>query len=69
MLHYRVSKEKITQHQSLEYKKFDNKEDAEHYAKNSSSKDGSHVYVMENQVAEDEFVTIKVYQQGQAQSA
>lgn len=69
MSHYRVSKEKTNQHQSLEYKKFDKKEEAEHYAKNTSAKDSSHAYVVESQIDEGEFVAIKIYQRGQAQGA
>jgi hypothetical protein len=63
MSEYCVSK--ITgQHDVVENRKFDSKEDAEHYAKNQSTADSKHSYEVQ-QNHHGEFKVIKTYLQGQ----
>lgn len=64
MSDYRVSKVAVGQHQVVEERKFDSKEDAEHYAKNQSVTDTRHSYEIQRNHS-GEFKTIKAYQSGQ----
>jgi hypothetical protein len=57
---YRVCKMTIANHTILHTLDFDNKEDAEHYAKNQSVANGEHEYEVHQQ-EKGEFVTIKAY--------
>lgn len=66
MSEYRVSKIKNGQQQIEEYKKFDNKEDAEHFAKNQSLADDKHSYEIQKN-DRGEFLTIKAYRNGLAE--
>jgi len=61
---YRVCLQSVKQHEMIEHIKFDNKEDAEHYAKNNSATDNKHSY--EVQINNNgQFTTIKSYLNGQ----
>ncbi|MEO8402449.1 MAG: hypothetical protein ABI597_11780 [Gammaproteobacteria bacterium] len=63
MSEYRVCKIALEHSQSIQNLKFDNKEDAEHYAKNHSILDDDHMYdVQKND--KGEFATIKSYLKG-----
>ena len=63
MSEYRVCMMNITPLKLIEFVKFDDKEDAEHYAKNQSMVDSKHSYeVQKNDVGE--FIKIKVYLKG-----
>lgn len=64
MSYYRIGKITSNQSEKAEYMNFDNKEDAEHTAKNKSTNDSTHSYVVQKN-EDGEFVTIKTYQQGQ----
>ncbi|MFN7096435.1 MAG: hypothetical protein ACK4PR_02580 [Gammaproteobacteria bacterium] len=64
MSDYRVSKVAVAQHKTVEERKFDSKEDAEHYAKNQSVTDTAHSYEIQRNHS-GEFKTIKAYQAGQ----
>lgn len=64
MSYYRVCKIAMEQHDSLSHRQFDNKEDAEHYAKNQSSSDDMHKYEVQKNT-EGVFATIKTYFKGQ----
>jgi hypothetical protein len=64
MSYYRIGKVKNGQQEPIEHMNFDNKEDAEHSAKNKSTDDSSHFYVVQKN-EQGEFITIKTYQQGQ----
>lgn len=66
MSEYRVTKSKNGQSEVIEFKKFDKKEDAEHYAKNQSVADSQHSYEIQKNHQGD-FTTIKAYQNGQPQ--
>jgi ribosomal protein L33 len=57
---YRVCKTQRNVDEILEYKKFDNKEDAEHFAHNESAADAGHNYIVQKN-QDGEFVTIKSY--------
>lgn len=59
---YQVCKLTVGQHEFI--KKFDNKEDAEHYAKNQSVSDDKHEYAVQKN-HRGEFVTIKSYLKGE----
>ena len=64
MSEYRVCKISVENHESIKNIKFDNKEDAEHYAKNESVSDDKHRYeVQKNNMGE--FVKIKFYVNGE----
>jgi len=63
MSYYRVCKTQSGQNETVEYKKFDNKEDAEHYAKNQSLADDKHSYEIQKNENGD-FITIKAYLKG-----
>lgn len=63
MSEYRVSKIKKGKQEMVGYVKFDNKEDAEHYAKNQSVADDMHSYEIQKN-HQGEFITIKAYQNG-----
>ncbi len=62
---YRVCKIAVEHAESIQNIKFDNKEDAEHYAKNHSNSDDDHRYDIQinNQ---GEFSTIKSYLNGKS---
>jgi hypothetical protein len=47
------------------FEKFDNKEDAEHHAKNQSVADNKHIYEIQKNNAAGEFFKIKAYRDGQ----
>lgn len=64
MSEYRVCLIDIKQHQSGQVIKFDNKEDAEHYAKNQSVADNKYSYEVQKNNQGD-FVKIKAYVNGQ----
>jgi hypothetical protein len=64
MSDYRVSIIKMASHDVIEHIKFDNKEDAEHYAKNQSMADNKHAYEVQKN-DRGEFTSIKAYQNGQ----
>lgn len=64
MSEYRVDIAKSGETVSIEHIKFDNKEDAEHYAKNNSMGDDKHQYFIKKN-DKGEFFTIKVYQNGE----
>ncbi|CAN5467431.1 hypothetical protein BH10PSE19_BH10PSE19_01270 [soil metagenome] len=63
MSFYRVCKNKSGQNETVEYKKFDNKEDAEHFAKNQSLADDKHSYEIQKNESGD-FKKIKEYLKG-----
>lgn len=63
MSYYRVCKIKDEQPEMLEFKKFDNKEDAEHYAKNQSVIDDQYRYEIQKN-ENGEFRPIKSYLKG-----
>ena len=63
MSYYRVCKIKNEQKETIDFKKFDNKEDAEHYAKNQSLIDGEHNYEIQKNENGD-FIAIKAYFKG-----
>ena len=65
MSDYRVCKVAVAQHHVMEEHKFDNKEDAEHYAKNQSNSDPQHRYDVQH-ARSGEFKTIKSYVDGRA---
>jgi hypothetical protein len=54
----------IERHELVKFMKFDNKEDAEHYAKNQSVADGKHIYEVQINNA-GEFSKIKSFMNGQ----
>jgi len=62
MSDYRVCKVASGNHEFI--KKFDKKEDAEHYAKNQSASDNEHEYAVQKNHHGD-FVTIKAYLKGE----
>jgi hypothetical protein len=64
MSNFRVSTIKMDDHELVKSMKFDNKEDAEHYAKNQSATDSKHIYEVQKN-NEGEFFTIKSYINGQ----
>ena len=64
MSEYRICVLEIENRQLVQHLKFDNKEDAEHYAKNHSSSDNNHIYEVQKNDHGD-FATIKSYSQGQ----
>ena len=61
---YRVCIIENTNHELIKFMKFDNKEDAEHHAKNQSSTDGKHIYEVQKN-NEGEFSKIKSFVNGQ----
>ena len=63
MSNYRVCIIKMNSDAVTNYIKFDNKEDAEHYAKNESSADYKHIYEVQKN-NEGDFVRIKSYLNG-----
>ena len=64
MAYYRVCKIAMEGHDFINHRPFDNKEDAEHYAKNQSSSDNEHRYEVQKN-NDGEFSTIKTYLKGQ----
>jgi hypothetical protein len=64
MSEFRVSLINITDHKSVRTEKFDNKEDAEHHAKNQSEADDKHIYEIQKNHQGD-FVKIKAYLNGE----
>lgn len=54
----------LNQREVIKHIKFDNREDAEHYAKNQSVSDDKHGYEVQKNT-EGEFTTIKSYLKGQ----
>jgi len=64
MSNFRVCMIKIEKHEVVKFVKFDNKEDAEHYAKNQSAADGKHRYEVQKN-NKGEFAMIKSYLNGQ----
>lgn len=62
MSEYRVCKLTTGQHEFI--KKFDKKEDAEHYAKNASTSDDQHEFAVQKNHSGD-FITIKSYSKGE----
>lgn len=65
MSNYRMCKLKIGQREVIKHTNFDNKEDAEHCAKNESCNDAQHLYEVQKNNHGD-FITIKSYQNGQS---
>lgn len=63
MSHYRVCLMDIEKHEVSNFVKFDNKEDAEHYAKNQSVADSEHIYEVQKNF-DGEFAKIKSYLNG-----
>lgn len=64
MSDYRVCMMGIEQLELIKLIKFDNKEDAEHHAKNQSVADGKHIYEVQKNNKGD-FIKIKSYINGQ----
>ena len=64
MSEYRVCMMKVAQHELVKFTKFDNKEDAEHYALNQSRTDSAHLYEVQKNEKEA-FATIKSYAKGE----
>lgn len=64
MSDYRVCVVTVEQHEYIKNIKFDNKEDAEHYAKNHSVSDDKYEYEVQKN-DKGEFATIKSYLKGQ----
>jgi hypothetical protein len=64
MSYFRVCMKKVGQKEFIKNMKFDNKDDAEHYAKNQSVADNKHVYEVQKNNNGD-FSTIKSYLNGQ----
>ncbi len=64
MSYYRICKIKVGQREVTKHTNFDNKEDAEHYAKNESLNDDKHQYEVQKN-DQGEYTTIKSYQNGQ----
>jgi predicted DNA-binding WGR domain protein len=64
MSDYHVSKFAIGKEGAINNRKFDNKEDAEHYAKNQSTSDTAHRYEVQKN-NEGDFDTIKSYLKGE----
>jgi hypothetical protein len=64
MSYFRVCMKKVGQQEFIKNMKFDNKDDAEHYAKNQSVADNKHVYEVQKNNNGD-FSTIKSYLNGQ----
>ena len=61
---YRVCKIKLGQQEVIQHMNFDNKEDAEHRAKNESADDHKHRYEVQKN-DHGQYKTIKAYQNGQ----
>jgi len=53
----------MTHHELVKFMKFDNKEDAEHHAKNQSATDGKHIFEVQKNNA-GEFSKIKSFMNG-----
>ena len=64
MSHYRVCMIEIKHHEVMKFMKFDNKEDAEHHAKNQSVIDTKHIYEVQKSNA-GEFSKFKSYMNGE----
>jgi hypothetical protein len=64
MSNYQVCITNIEQNKLVKDIKFDNKEDAEHYAKNNSVNDNKHHYIIKKN-DRGEFLEIKAYQNGE----
>lgn len=62
---YRVCVIKIEHPELVKLISFDNKEDAEHHAKNHSVSDVKHIYEVQKN-NKGEFIKIKAYMNGQA---
>ena len=63
MSNYRVCMIEMTHHELVKFMKFDNKEDAEHHAKNQSATDGKHIFEVQKNNA-GEFSKIKSFMNG-----
>jgi hypothetical protein len=61
---YRVCIIENSNHELVKFMKFDNKEDAEHHAKNQSATDEKHIYEVQKN-NEGEFSKIKSFMNGQ----
>lgn len=61
---YRVCKIETENHKSVNFMKFDDKEDAEHYAKNQSVADDKNIYEVQKNHS-GEFLQIKSYLKGE----
>ena len=64
MSNFRVCMIEIEHHKLVKFMKFDNKEDAEHHAKNQSVTDEKHTYEVQKNNA-GEFSKIKSFMNGQ----
>lgn len=64
MSNYHVCIIKIEDHTLVKFEKFDNKEDAEHHAKNQSVADAKHIYEIKKNNA-GQFFKIKSFMNGQ----
>jgi len=64
MSNFRVCKMKIGKSEFIEARKFDDKQDAEHFAKNQSLSDSAHGYEIQK-IEGGAFVTIKAYLNGE----
>lgn len=64
MSNFRVCKIKAGMNKIIGFVKFDDKQDAEHYAKNQSLSDNTHNFEIQKN-AGGKFTTIKVYLDGQ----
>lgn len=64
MSFYRVCIMDVNNHSHVNFIKFDNKEDAEHHAKNQSRNDDKHIYEVQKN-NEGDFLKIKSYVNGE----
>lgn len=64
MSDYRVCKIETGNHKSVNFMKFDDKEDAEHYAKNQSVSNDKYIYEVQKNHS-GEFLQIKSYLNGE----
>jgi hypothetical protein len=64
MSHYRVCKKTVGEFTFINSTEFDNKEDAEHYAKNQSVTNTDHEYIIQKNNDRGDFSTIKSYING-----
>ncbi len=64
MSNFRVCKMKTGMKTIIEFVKFDDKQDAEHYAKNQSLSDNKHNFEIQKNT-DGKFTTIKAYLDGQ----
>lgn len=64
MSYYRVCKKEIDRPGTVDFMKFDNKEDAEHHAKNQSVSDNKYIYEVEKN-DKGQFFKIAAFMKGQ----